>query len=630
VFVVIPSRILERLIQEIVMKSRELRVLHDLQKKLRRTAEDRYLQMMDVLFEHHLSFDFVKDLSLLFKEKRYSEALALADFLSEQKYSDATMHFVANQFALLIKKYPWNPGVVKTDPESMAIKSFLKSERKCYLLNRKFGFYETIRSPSELYLSKMRGFIKYVIGDAPNIEDILDNCAFGAGASIGVHGNATNLARKILARKWTVSPGASIYSYWGLMRDPYLSSLLFASWTDRDNYALCFDPETPKAVFRQKVEYVDYNKISFVPKTAKTHRAIAVEPLLNGFVQKGADMVMRKRLARVGIDLSDQSKNQIMARKGSISGSVDPFVTIDLSSASDSISIGLVRNVIPPEWYDFLNAIRSVGYQLDGANNRYHKFCSMGNGFCFPLETLIFAACCSACSCGVPGTDFSVYGDDIIVRQSKASEVLGLLKVLGFSPNVNKTFVEGRFRESCGSDWFDGEDVRPYTLDEKLESIESIFKWVNLTKRNSRTSRFFFGTDHIILDHIPHRFRFYRPFIGNADSGIDAYGDEHLTSPGCSFDRRSMTWRCKELRHRALADKAMCDVTNRHVTVDMYALLSGVKSRNYSVEFTLRRKTRTSIGFATYGEAVSQWLPAPEILTSLGTSQLLAAAELAA
>lgn len=595
------------------MKSRELRVLHDLQKKLRGKSEELYYQVMLVLCEHHQAYSFVNELKLCFLERRFADALVLADSLSEQKYSDATTHFVANQFALLIKKYPWDPRVVKTDPEAKAIRTFQKSERKCYLLNRKFALYDKIRSPFEFYLSKMRHYARYVLGDAPHHEEILDNCAFGAGASIGVHGNATNLARKVLAKKWSVSPGASIYSYWGLMRDPYLSTLLNATWTDRDNYADCFDSEESKATFRSKVKYVDYNKISFVPKTAKTHRAIAVEPLLNGFVQKGVDQVMRKRLLRIGIDLSDQSKNQEFARLGSEPGSVDPFVTIDLSSASDSISIGLVRNIIPPEWFDLLNSIRSIKYELNGTRYRYHKFCSMGNGFCFPLESLIFAACCSACDCGVAGTDFLVYGDDIIVRQSKSGLVLRMLKVLGFAPNVNKTFVEGPFRESCGSDWFSGEDVRPYTLDEKLDSLQNLFKWLNLTKRNDRSRLFFYGTDQVVLDAIPHRFRFYRPFRGNADTGIDAYGDEHLTASTCFFDRRDRTWRCKELRFRALADKAMCEPDNRHVTVDMYALLSGVKSRNYSVEYTVRRKTRTSIGRSVYGEATSTWLPPPKL-----------------
>jgi hypothetical protein len=600
------------------MKSRKLRGLHELQKKLRDGPEELYYQVMLALFEHHSKIECLSELSLSFRERRFADALIQADSLSAQKYTDATTHFVANQFALLIKKYPWDPRVVKTNPEAEAIKAFRKSERRCFLLNRKFALYDKSRSPYEFFLQRMRGFVRYVLDDIPNLEEILDNSAFGAGASVGVHGNATNLARKILSEKWSVTPSASTYAYWSLMRNPHLSHLLYSRISGscepvRDFSLVCYDFESAKFAFKAKVSYIDYNKISFVPKTAKTHRAIAVEPLLNGFVQKGIDQVMRKRLARVGIDLSDQSKNQEYARLGSIPDSVDPYVTIDLSSASDSISIGLVRSIIPPEWFELLDATRSKYFKLGKSRERYSKFCSMGNGFCFPLESLIFAACCSACGCGEPGTDFLVYGDDIIVRQSKSGEVLRLLKVLGFTPNANKTFVNGPFRESCGSDWFNGEDVRPYTLDEKLDSLQNLFKWVNLTKRNDRSRLFFYGTDSIILSHIPHRFQFYRPVKGNADTGIDAYGDEHLSSSTCSFDRRSMTWRCEELRQRAFADEAMCDASNRRFTVDMYALLSGVKSRAKLVEYTIRRKTSTSIGLAVYGKSSSTWLPPTDL-----------------
>jgi len=595
------------------MKSNELVELHSLQRELRLGSESLYLRVMGELFLHYQHYDFVKTLSGFFRSREFGKALVLADSLSEQKYSDATVHFVANQFALLIRKYPWDPRVVGTDPEAQAVRQFLLSERKCYLLNKKFYLYDNYRSPFEEHLRKIRSFIQNVLGSAPNIEDVLDNCAFGAGASIGVHGNATHLSAKLLSDEWSVSPGAAVYGYWAIMRNPHTRDLLY----ERKGHYFCLDSDTAKKRYWRKIHTVQNNKISFVPKTAKTHRAIAVEPLLNGLVQKGIDQVMRKRLARVGIDLSDQSKNQRLACEGSLDDSGRSYVTIDLSSASDSISIGLAKSVLPPEWFALLNSTRSHRYRLANGDFLYNKFCSMGNGFCFPLETLIFAACCNAVGCGVPGTDYSVYGDDIIVRKQYAGDVLRLLKALGFSPNADKTFVNGPFRESCGSDWFGGVDVRPYTLDYRLDSLESLFKWLNLTRRNTMTSNFFADTHHIILDAIPHRFRFYRPFSGNADSGIDAFGSEHLTSNNCFFDRRRQLWKCKELRHEGIPDRDPNLPANRHSSVDMYALLSGARSGpkwgpaslRYQVVYTLRRKTRTAVTFTGYSGATSLWLP---------------------
>lgn len=586
------------------MIPRRLSKLHFVQRQLRSTAFTIYVNAMNELFQHHESHDFVHALRAYFRAKRYDLALSFADSLSAQKYSDATTHFVANQFASLIKKYPWDPKVVKTNPETKAIRTFQRFEHRCKRLNQKFALYDSIRSPFEESLRKMRSFIWHLLGESPPIHRIIDNAAFGAGASLGVHGSATNLQRKVLADEWTVTPGAFTLSYQALMSNPHLRDLLL----EGRNGISCYDWDKAKAAFQLKAKVVTNNKISFVPKTALTHRAIAVEPLLNGYLQKGTDVVMRKALLRIGIDLSDQSKNQRMARQGSLDDSDDGFCTIDLSSASDCISIGLVRNLLPPDWFYFLDQTRSKSYELDGKRYVYNKFCSMGNGFCFPLETLVFAACCHAVGAGVPGTDFSVYGDDIIIRKRHAENVLRLLKVLGFVPNTNKTFLQGPFRESCGADWFEGLDVRPYTLDYSLDSLGNLFKWLNLTRRNEMTTRFFEGTEAVIAS-IPHNFRFWRPFKGNPDSGIDAFGGEHLTSPNCFFERKEQIWYCRELISVPISDMRYKPDAYRRDSADMYALLSGVRSERYKVKYTFRRKTRTTITFTGYSGATSMWLP---------------------
>lgn len=397
------------------MKPKEHRLLRDAQKRLCATSFSNYLGVMHKLFLSYESIDFVRKLAGYFRSKRFDLALELADSLSEHQHSDATTHFVANQFAALIRKYPWDPALVKTQPELKAKRTFMSAELKCKRLNRKFALYASLRSPNESLYFKAVNWIRYTIGDQPDLEKILNACDFGAGASLGVHGNATNVLRKIGAREWTVTPGAMTYAYWAVMRHGQLRDVLLESSSD---HIACLDWEQSRKAFSQKKRIVTYNKLSFVPKTAKTHRVIAVEPLLNGFLQKGADEELRKRLLRAGIDLRDQSKNQRMAREGSADDSDEGFVTIDLSSASDSISKGLVRHLIPPDWFDFLNSLRAVEYELDGKLYRYHKFCSMGNGFCFPLETLIFASCCVACGCGTPGTDLWYMGMTLLLGVS--------------------------------------------------------------------------------------------------------------------------------------------------------------------------------------------------------------------
>lgn len=594
------------------MNPKQHRALREVQQKLRENRFVLYEEVMTELLSRHREKFGVDRLLGYFRSRRYDLAVSYADSLLEQKYSSAELHFSASQIVSLVKKYPWNPKSVGTDPESVAIKAFLRSERRCRRLNQKFALYGKFRSPHEYYLQKMRSVIQFILGDRPNLPDILDQADFGAGASLGVHGNATHLAAKLLCDKWSVTPSAAVYAYWAVMRNYQARDLLLES---RNNF-YCLDFDLSRERFRSKVHMLRYNKVSFVPKTAKTHRAIAVEPLLNGFLQKGADQILRKKLDRIGIDLRDQSNNQRMARQGSLSDTEDSFVTIDLSQASDSISIGLVKNLLPVEWFELLNSFRSDRYELKGEFYTYHKFCSMGNGFCFPLETLLFAACCMSVGCGVPGTDFSVYGDDIIVRRKHASKVLELLKVLGFSANKDKTFLEGPFRESCGADWYQGVDVRPYILDYELDSLESIFKWVNLTRRNELAKRFFEGTYEIVLSQVPERFRFWRPFKGEPDTGLDSTGSEHLSSSACYFDRNRMCWRVKALRHIPIVDKTFEKDARRHASVDMYAVLRGAQAERFRVQYTLRRKTRTTIIRKDNVEATSTWTPTKSGLTS--------------
>lgn len=92
-------------------------------------------------------------------------------------------------------------------------------------------------------------------------------------------------------------------------------------------------------------------------KNAKTDRPICIEPHLNMVLQKMYGGVISKRLQRFGIDTRTQhSVNVKLAKSCSIDGQM---ATIDLSSASDTISSELVRNLLPDDWFNTLNNIRS-------------------------------------------------------------------------------------------------------------------------------------------------------------------------------------------------------------------------------------------------------------------------------
>lgn len=591
------------------MKSNVLHGIRLLGSKLENTSFSNYRRFLHTLLRSIDSPWQAQALGLL-RAKNYQGLLELADELVDQQYSTATDHFVASQFAALVRKYPWPKGSISYDPEAKAIKNFELAERNCARINKKFRMIlngkikRTTRTIPHLFdLDKSRRWIAYALGPKPDLRSVYSLCGFGPGASVGIHGNKTNFARKILAKSWTVSPGAIDYARSAMISDPHIMELLLS----HDGKVFCLDPELFKREFLNKVTVVDYNKITFVPKTVKVQRTIAVEPLLNGFVQKGVDLLMRKKLKRVGINLSDQSVNQEMARKGSLPDQTDPYVTIDLSSASDSISIELCRYLLPPEWFDFLNSLRSWRYLLKGKKFTYEKFTSMGNGFCFPLETAIFASLCAAAYDKASlKHDFSVYGDDIIVRQSAADHLLKLLKMCGFKVNRSKSFTKGPFRESCGADWFEGKDVRPVTLDYAFDSFESIVKFCNIARSKEITAIFFHEALELLESLIPPELKLVRPYRGNPETALEVPLDVFMHSPFAKWDRNVFSWSWAELVSRGRSDSTVSLLQGYNVALTM-AALAGTSS---DTPFTERRNTRTKVRRLAYSGATSTWLPA--------------------
>lgn len=194
-----------------------------------------------------------------------------------------------------------------------------------------------------------------------------------------------------------------------------------------------------------------------VPKNAKTDRLISYEPHLNSALQLSCGAYIRRRLQRFGIDLSDQSMNGRLALEGSLSGML---ATIDLSMASDTLAYETVKALLPEDWFHYLDRIRSRYTTWPHGIMRNEKFASMGNGFTFELETLVFYSLCKAIDPSLqPGVNFAVYGDDIIVPTHLYNSLERLLRYCGFNVNTKKTYASTFFRESCGVYAFGGQHL---------------------------------------------------------------------------------------------------------------------------------------------------------------------------
>jgi len=322
------------------------------------------------------------------------------------------------------------------------------------------------------------------LGDDVSITwgNIALNARCGPGAAIGAQSN---------------SHYGKLYSGPLTATDPEIVSLYRAD--------IAMWPEESNAEIIRQEEYgsptiVKGSRSSFVPKSVKTSRMISVEPTLNMYYQLGFGRILEKRLKRFfGIDLSVQpSINRYMAYIGSSIDSSfgDGFATIDLSSASDSLSLKLASHVIPDEVLSLILALRSHGTSVrigrEVVNERLNMISTMGNGFTFPLQTVIFACAASAVvglddgirqtpkgySLRYPGL-FSVFGDDIVVPARCYDRMLSFLRLLGCDPNEEKSFGSGSFRESCGHDYYDGHNIRPVFL-RKLKTDTDLLVLANL------------------------------------------------------------------------------------------------------------------------------------------------------
>lgn len=254
--------------------------------------------------------------------------------------------------------------------------------------------------------------------------------------------------------------------------------------------------ESNRAVLYGEASLVPGSRFSFVPKDDTTSRLIAIEPSLNMFYQLGLGRLLEERLVSFfGLDITSQPQiNQEAARFGSVT---DDLATLDLSNASDSIGLPMLEWALPRPILDVLKLLRSPYGSLSGVQLELHMVSTMGNGFTFPLETLVFScvvvACIKSLGCKpirpytshLPGLEsnelfgyWGVFGDDIICHKRIAPRVIRLLDLLGFEVNRNKSFVEGVFRESCGRDFFRGHDVRGVYI-KRLDSPEARYVAIN-------------------------------------------------------------------------------------------------------------------------------------------------------
>jgi hypothetical protein len=218
-------------------------------------------------------------------------------------------------------------------------------------------------------------------------------------------------------------------------------------------------------------------RVITVPKTLKTPRIIAIEPTAMQYAQQALLQSLLSAFREDGflsriIGFDDQEPNRSMASQGSLSGDL---ATLDMSEASDRVSFQHVRYLIEdyPHLLRAVDGCRSRKADVPGHGViRLAKYASMGSALCFPFEAMVFMTVIFMGierELNVPLSErkdvkpyaqqVRVFGDDIIVPKDYVLSVVDMLETFGFVVNVSKSFWTGRFRESCGKEFYDGVDV---------------------------------------------------------------------------------------------------------------------------------------------------------------------------
>lgn len=444
---------------------------------------------------------------------KYKELLSLVSepvsHLSYNEFGGFIGDYLVSSFLSKYRDFP-----IKVDREKAAYDKWIAAEAKCQETNHLFRArwsgdvsYSSHEVEEILYLTRRQ--IHHILGDVP--PDILAHGRFGPGSDMSTYGNRVTRSYKYS------TPGSCTPGVWELINQ--------------------FDWDDVRSDFVNSAEFTNASRLAFVPKSSLIDRSICVEPRWNIFFQLSVKHCMDRRLKIFGFDSSDQGRNVELAQRAYTDG----LSTIDLSSASDCVAKNVVLDLVPEDWCDVLFKLRCPVTLYKGKEHRLEKIASMGNGYTFPLETLIFAAAARATAqfYAVSFEDIAVYGDDIIVPDVISAPLIRFLHYLGFATNVKKTFSGGTFFESCGSDFFKGQNVRPIFLKERISDVERAIRLANqilefalrYNRNGSANSRYLACRRHLIAG-IPKDLRFFGPRNGGDGIVHETFDRSHPIPAG--------------------------------------------------------------------------------------------------
>jgi hypothetical protein len=220
----------------------------------------------------------------------------------------------------------------------------------------------------------------------------------------------------------------------------------------------------------------------------------------------------------------------------------------------------------------------------------------MGSALCFPVESMYFYTACVEILLrlqNLPVTRSNVfstaelvhvYGDDILIPSTYAIDVVRHLQEYNCKVNVAKSFWTGKFRESCGMDAYDGQEVTPVYLRELLPNdirqaseIVSIVETANLFFRKGylHSAEFLYRWVERILGPLP--------YLPDESPGLGRRSYEPTYFPSFLLKKAKKRWNRRyhrlEVRAWVVLSVRRTDVIEDYAALSKALLLIGVAEK---------------------------------------------------
>jgi hypothetical protein len=255
----------------------------------------------------------------------------------------------------------------------------------------------------------------------------------------------------------------------------------FLNWSDKLQGSFPFEScgKTAGDTRSRPLNHEVASRLYCVPKTTKSPRLIAAESTSQQWCQQAIlGFFFRQCRSAFGhyfIDFKDQSLSSDMVLRASKDKSL---ATVDLSDASDRLSCWTVERIFRRN--------QSILIALHAARTRYlrdeisqdkgflklKKFASQGTATTFPVMSLTML-CIALGSCLRGNVTMAniwklrdqvrVFGDDIIIPTHGYEGLVRAMNLLQLKVNMTKSYINGHYRESCGTDGYKGYDITSVT-----------------------------------------------------------------------------------------------------------------------------------------------------------------------